>query len=42
MRLLPFRWFYMQILYLLIPMSVVLIVAAVLAFSSSTTSNRPA
>ena len=33
MRLFPFRWFYMQILYLLIPMSVVLIVAAVLAFS---------
>jgi len=33
MHLFPFRWFYMQILYLLIPMSVVLIVAAVLAFS---------
>ena len=33
MRLFPFRWFYMQILYLLIPMSVVLIVAAVPAFS---------
>ena len=33
MRLSPYRWFAMQILYLLIPISVILIAAAGFAFS---------